>query len=187
MNIKHAQTAIDAAASSGANVVVLPEIWNSPYSSDSFPVYAEDVGAGESPSWRMLSEAAVRNGIVLIGGSIPERAEGRLYNSCFIFDGTGKQIGRHRKVHLFDIDIPGKITFRESETLSAGESVTVVDTDYGRFGVGICYDVRFPELAAICAARGCQVLVYPGAFNMTTGPAHWELLMRARAVDNQVQ
>ena len=185
-NIASARAAIDAAAGRGAEVVVLPEIWNSPYSSASFPEHAEDVGAGASPSWAMLSEAARRNGVVLVGGSIPEREAGRLYNTCFVFDGEGRQLGRHRKVHLFDIDIPGKIRFRESETLSPGQSLTVVDTDHGRLGVGICYDVRFPEMASLYAARGCHVLIYPGAFNLTTGPAHWELLMRSRAVDNQV-
>jgi predicted amidohydrolase len=89
-------------------------------------------------------------------------------------------------VHLFDIDIPGKITFRESEVLSAGNELTLVDTPFGKIGVAICYDVRFPELAMIAARKGAFLLLYPGAFNMTTGPLHWELLARARAVDNQV-
>uniref|UniRef100_A0A2K6M5A1 Omega-amidase NIT2 n=1 Tax=Rhinopithecus bieti TaxID=61621 RepID=A0A2K6M5A1_RHIBE len=89
-------------------------------------------------------------------------------------------------IHLFDIDVPGKITFQESETLSAGDSFSTFDTPYCRVGLGICYDMRFAELAQIYAQRGCQLLVYPGAFNLTTGPAHWELLQRSRAVDNQV-
>uniref|UniRef100_A0A803M8F1 CN hydrolase domain-containing protein n=1 Tax=Chenopodium quinoa TaxID=63459 RepID=A0A803M8F1_CHEQI len=83
-------------------------------------------------------------------------------------------------IHLFDIDIPGKMTFKESKTLTAGENPTIVDTDVGRIGIGICYDIRFQELAAIYAARGAHLLCYPGAFNMTTGPLHWELLQRAR-------
>jgi len=91
-----------------------------------------------------------------------------------------------RKVHLFDIDIPGKITFRESDTLTAGAAGTVVDTEVGRVGVGICYDIRFPELAMTYAQRGARLIVFPGAFNMTTGPVHWELLAKARAVDNQL-
>jgi predicted amidohydrolase len=90
-------------------------------------------------------------------------------------------------VHLFDIDIPGKITFRESEVLSPGNQVTLVDLPgYGRIAVAICYDVRFPELATIAARRGAFALVYPGAFNLTTGPLHWKLLAQARAVDNQI-
>jgi omega-amidase len=83
-------------------------------------------------------------------------------------------------VHLFDIDIPGKITFKESDVLTAGDGPTIVDTDVGRIGVGICYDIRFPELAMLYAARGAHIICYPGAFNMTTGPAHWELLQKAR-------
>lgn len=88
-------------------------------------------------------------------------------------------------MHLFDIDIPGGITFRESDTLSPGDGCTVVDTACGRLGVGICFDIRFPELALLAASRGAQVLVFPGAFNTVTGPLHWELLARARAVDCQ--
>ena len=93
---------------------------------------------------------------------------------------------RCRKTHLFDINIPGKITFRESDTLTGGTALTTATTRYGTLGIGICYDLRFPELAAICQQRGAQLLVYPGAFNMTTGPLHWSLLQRARAVDNQL-
>jgi len=92
----------------------------------------------------------------------------------------------HRKVHLFDINIPGKIKFKESETLTGGKTTNFFDTDFARIGLGICYDIRFPELAMISARQGCHLLVYPGAFNMTTGPLHWELLQRGRAVDNQV-
>jgi omega-amidase len=90
-------------------------------------------------------------------------------------------------VHLFDIDVPGRITFKESDTLSPGRQVTTFDAGpcFGAVGVGICYDVRFPELSLLMAARGARLIIYPGAFNMVTGPAHWELLMRARAVDAQ--
>jgi omega-amidase len=87
--------------------------------------------------------------------------------------------------HLFDIDIPGRITFRESDTLSAGDALSLFDTPWGRVGLGICYDVRFPQLAMLLRAAGASILIYPGAFNTTTGPAHWELLLRARAVDTQ--
>ena len=91
-----------------------------------------------------------------------------------------------RKAHLFDIDIPGKITFKESDTLSPGSSLTCVQTAFATIGVGICYDIRFPEMAMIYRQRGAQLVVFPGAFNMTTGPKHWELLQRARALDNQL-
>ncbi|MED6185079.1 Omega-amidase, chloroplastic [Stylosanthes scabra] len=187
-NIAHARQAIQDAASKGAQLVLLPEIWNSPYSNDSFPVYAEDIDAGgdASPSTAMLSELARHLKITIVGGSIPERSRGNLYNTCCVFGTDGKLKAKHRKIHLFDIDIPGKITFFESKTLTAGETPTIVDTEVGRIGIGICYDIRFPELAMIYAARGAHLLCYPGAFNMTTGPLHWELLQRARATDNQL-
>ncbi|KZV36505.1 hypothetical protein F511_15676 [Dorcoceras hygrometricum] len=187
-NILHARTAIEEAAEKGAKLVVLPEIWNSPYSNDSFPVYAEDIEAGfdASPSTAMLSDIAGLLNITIVGGSIPERSGDKLYNTCCVFGPDGKLKAKHRKIHLFDIDIPGKITFKESKTLTAGETPTTVDTDVGRIGIGICYDIRFQELAMLYAARGAHLICYPGAFNMTTGPLHWELLQRARAVDNQL-
>ncbi|KAH1131793.1 hypothetical protein J1N35_003171 [Gossypium stocksii] len=187
-NIKHARKAIEEASQKGAQLVLLPEIWNSPYSNDSFPVYAEDIDAGgdASPSTAMLSEVASRLKITIVGGSIPERCGDKLYNTCCVFGTDGKLKAKHRKIHLFDINIPGKITFMESKTLTAGETPTVVDTDVGRIGIGICYDIRFTELAMIYAARGAHLICYPGAFNMTTGPLHWELSQRARAMDNQL-
>lgn len=185
-NIQTARQAVQDAAASGAQLVMLPEMWNCPYSNDSFPAFAEDVSSGYAPSYAFMADAARENGVVLVGGSIPERVGNKLYNTCFIFNKNGTLLGRHRKLHLFDIDIPGKITFKESETLTPGDLPTIFDTDIGRIGVGICYDIRFPELAALYASRGAQILLYPGAFNMTTGPAHWELMQRARAVDNQL-
>jgi omega-amidase len=125
----------------------------------------------------------------LIGGSIPEFVpeKKKYYNTSLVFSPAGKLIATHRKTHLFDIDIPGKITFRESEVLSPGNKVTIFDLpEYGKIGLAICYDVRFPELAMIAARKGAFLLVYPGAFNTTTGPMHWSLQGRARAMDNQV-
>jgi len=142
----------------------------------------------ESPSYNHLSALSKEHSIHLIAGSIPEfePSTKKLYNTSLIFSPTGTLLGKHRKVHLFDIDIPGKITFLESQVLTAGDTPTLVDTPYGKVGVGICYDVRFPELAMVAARKGAFAMVYPGTFNMTTGPLHWELLARARAVDNQV-
>mmetsp|Transcript_15627 Transcript_15627/g.54280 ORF Transcript_15627/g.54280 Transcript_15627/m.54280 type:complete len:219 (+) Transcript_15627:238-894(+) len=134
----------------------------------------------------MLRDAAKEHGVYLVGGSIPERDGDRVFNTCTVWGPDGGMLARHRKMHLFDISVPGGITFRESDTLSAGAALTTFDTPYCRFGVGICYDIRFPLLAALMRKAGCKVLLYPGAFNTTTGPAHWELLQRGRAVDNQV-
>ena len=102
------------------------------------------------------------------------------------FSPTGTLLATHRKIHLFDIDIPGKIKFIESDVLSPGSTPTLIETEYGSIGLGVCYDIRFPELAMIAARKGAFLMLYPGAFNMTTGPLHWELLARARAADNQV-
>lgn len=153
------------------------------------------------PTFSMLSQAASEFGVYVIGGSYPERgAKGELYNTSLVFNPSGKRIATHRKMHLFDIDVPGKITFRESDALTAGNQVTVFDFDSSttcagattpgsvqtKIGVGICYDIRFPELAQLMTQKfGAEVLIYPGAFNMTTGPAHWKLLQQGRALDNQ--
>lgn len=205
-NLKHARDMIHRAANGeGAgnvqgkpDLIVLPECFNSPYGHVYFPLYAEKIGfqrgekynvnASESVSVKMLSEAAKTEGVWLLGGSIPERdhSDGKLYNTMTAYSPEGELVAIHRKVHLFDIDIPGKITFKESETLTGGSTTNYFDTEFARVGLGICYDVRFPELAMISARQGCHVLIYPGAFNLTTGPLHWELLQRARAVDNQV-
>jgi omega-amidase len=193
-NLVNARSAIDRAAKGGAKLVSLPECFNSPYAVSAFPKYAEVVpehsGALEleqSPSTAMLIDAAIEHGIYLIGGSIPEiDTDGSIYNTCVIVSPHGEILGKHRKMHLFDIDVPGRITFKESETLSPGNSITTFDMPHGKVGVGICYDIRFPEQSQLMREEGCKLLVFPGAFNMTTGPAHWELLQRGRALDNQL-
>ncbi|XP_061484209.1 omega-amidase NIT2 isoform X1 [Rhineura floridana] len=182
-NLNRACDLVKSAAGQGAKLVVLPECFNSPYGTKYFPEYAEKI-PGEST--QKLSEIAKECGIYLIGGSIPEEDAGKLYNTCPVFGPDGTMLAKHRKIHLFDINVPGKIQFQESETLSPGDRFSVFDTPYCKIGLGICYDIRFAELAQIYTQKGCQLLVYPGAFNLTTGPAHWELLQRGRAVDNQV-
>ncbi|CAG7838265.1 unnamed protein product [Allacma fusca] len=184
-NLKNAFLKIKEAANAGAQIVALPECFNSPYGVDYFPEYAEPVPNGETS--RRLSEWSRENKVYLVGGSIPESGEnGKLYNTCTIWSPNGDLLGSHRKVHLFDIDIPGKISFQESKVLSSGQHLTTFDTEFCRIGVGICYDLRFAEMAQLYREKGCQLLIYPGAFNMTTGPAHWKLLQQARAIDNQL-
>nr|XP_033937903.1 omega-amidase NIT2 isoform X1 [Pseudochaenichthys georgianus] len=182
-NLSRAKRLVKEAAGRGSNLVMLPECFNSPYGTSFFSQYAERI-PGESTE--LLSEAARENQVYLVGGSIPEEDGGKLYNSCIVFGPDGEMILKHRKIHLFDIDVPGKIRFQESETLSPGDTLSMFETPFCKVGVGICYDIRFAELAQLYSRQGCQLLVYPGAFNMTTGPAHWELLQRARAVDNQL-
>ena len=112
--------------------------------------------------------------------------DGSVYNTAYVFDREGRQIAKHRKVHLFDIDVKGGQCFKESDTLTAGNSATVFETEFGKMGLCICYDFRFPELARRMVLEGANVIFVPAAFNMTTGPAHWEVLFRSRAIDNQV-
>lgn len=183
-NIGKAISMLETAARNNANIVVLPEMFNCPYSNDKFPLYAERENNGITI--RAVSEAAQKLGIYIIAGSIPEVSSNHIYNSSFIFDNKGKIIGKHQKMHLFDIDVPGKIRFKESDTLSPGRNITVVDTEFCKIGVAICYDMRFPELLRLMALQGAKLIVIPAAFNMTTGPAHWEILIRTRALDNQV-
>jgi len=183
-NFRTAADWITRCADQGAALVMLPEMFCCPYDSAAFPRYAEPEGGA---TWQALSEAAQRSQVTLVGGSMPEvDSTGKIFNTCYIFDPHGQQVGKHRKMHLFDIDVSGGQRFRESDTLSPGNQVTVVETAFGRLGVAICYDLRFPELARLMALEGAKILAYPGAFNMTTGPAHWEILFRTRALDNQV-
>lgn len=182
-SMKTAEKFIREAAVNGAQVVSLPEMWNCPYSNDYFREYAE---TADGQTVDFLSKLAADLGIYLIGGSIPELDDGKVYNTSFSFDKSGNIIGKHRKVHLFDIDVEGGIRFMESDTLTPGQDMTVIDTEFCKIGVAICYDVRFPEWFRKMALAGAKLIILPAAFNMTTGPAHWDLTMRARALDNQV-
>jgi predicted amidohydrolase len=183
-NIKKALEMIKVAAENKSDMVILPEMFNCPYDNSKFREYAEE--RKNSKTLKAIKESAKELNLYIVAGSIPELEDDNLYNSSFIFDRDGEIIASHRKMHLFDIDIAGKISFKESETLSAGNQITVVDTELCKIGVAICYDIRFPELLRLMALKGAELIVIPGAFNMTTGPAHWETLIRSRAIDNQL-
>ncbi len=182
-NLRKAESMVKEAAQRGADVISLPEIFNCPYSNKFFSEYAED---DKGPTVSLLSSLAKELSVYLIGGSIPEKEGNAIYNTSFIFNRRGELIGRHRKVHLFDIDLKGGITMKESDTLTAGDEITVADTEYGKIGVAICYDVRFPELIRNMALAGARLIVLPAAFTMATGNAHWDITMRTRAMDNQI-
>ena len=182
-NLNRAYTRVAQAAAAGARLICLPEMFTCPYDNNWFRRLAEPA---EGPSWQAMSQWARELGVWLVGGSIPEQEGHRLYNTAFVFDPKGQEIARHRKVHLFDIAVEGGQVFRESDTFTPGDRVTIFDAEGMRFGLCICFDFRFPELARAMTLQGAQVLLVPGAFNMTTGPAHWELLFRQRAVDNQI-
>jgi omega-amidase len=185
-------------------LLMLPEVWNAPYAVDRFAAFAEpipepgaDLTHGPSPSLAMVASLARRHGLAVIAGSIPEQGlAGRIYNTATVGDPRGVLLAKHRKLHLFDVDVPGGICFRESDSLTAGEDLTVLSgssdplrtglQEPPNLGLLICYDIRFPELALLMQQRhGCTLLAIPAAFNTTTGPRHWHLVMRARAIDTQ--
>ncbi|ODQ60758.1 hypothetical protein WICANDRAFT_51433 [Wickerhamomyces anomalus NRRL Y-366-8] len=188
-NLAHAKEFILKALEkdSSIDLVILPECFNSPYSVTEFSKYAEKIPDGESTQF--LSKLAKDQKILIVGGSIPELGDdGKIYNTSITFNRQGEIIGKHRKVHLFDIDIPNGITFKESITLTGGDKATTIELpEFGNIGEGICYDIRFPELATVAAReKNAFAMVYPGAFNTVTGPLHWHLLARSRAIDNQI-
>jgi omega-amidase len=158
-------------------------MFNCPYDSSYFSRFAESY-PGESTE--LLSELAAFHSVYIIGGSIPERAQKNIYNTSFSFGRKGNLIGRYRKIHLFDVEIEGGISFKESETITAGNDSTVIETEFCKIGIAICYDMRFPELIRKMVLGGAKIIIVPAAFNMTTGPAHWHILARTRALDNQV-
>jgi len=192
-NIKKAIQMIRDSKKQGADLAVLPEMFNCPYENEKFIEYGEEFE--DSPTLNRIAETAKEEDIYVLAGSIPEiemslaedeKDEKSIYNTSVLFDNHGKILGKHRKMHLFDIDVKGKIYFKESDTLSAGSNVTVIETELAKIGIGICYDIRFVELSRIMALNGAEILIFPGAFNLTTGPAHWEILFKSRALDNQV-
>lgn len=182
-NIAAVKAMLDSYDGPEADFVMLPEIFTCPYDNSCFPRFAE---SAEGETFLFLSDLAREGRRYVIGGSIPELDNGKIYNTSYIFDRSGKLIGRHRKIHLFDIDVKGGQYFRESDVLSPGSQITVFDTEFGKMGVCICFDIRFPDLFIRMREAGVKMVFIPAAFNMTTGPAHWETLFRSRALDQQI-
>ena len=182
-NLERLGDVLDRQELKGVDLVTVGEMFNCPYETQNFPVYAEEEGG---MCWQICSDLAKEHQIYLSAGSMPEKdSEGHIYNTAYVFDRQGRQIAKHRKMHLFDINVEGGQSFRESDTLTAGNDVVVFDTEFCRMGICVCYDFRFPELPRLMALKGAEVILVPAAFNMTTGPAHWELMFRQRAVEDQ--
>ena len=182
-NLETAARLIAEAAAAGAQLVALPEYFPLIGASDADRLVAREA-FGDGPIQRFLAETASRHGIWLVGGSLPLMADdpAKLRNSCLVFDPSGQQVARYDKIHLFAF-AKGAESYDEAKTIEAGEVPVAFDTALGRAGLGICYDLRFPELFR--ALGVVDLLVIPAAFTDTTGRAHWELLLRARAVENQ--
>lgn len=185
-NLAQAGALIEAAAAAGARLVALPENFSFMGLKDADKrAVAESAGSG--PVQDFLGATAARLKVWLIGGTTPLRAgaDGRVAAASLVFDAQGCQVARYDKIHLFDVDIPGRAeSYRESAHVAAGSHVQVIDTPAGRLGLSVCYDVRFPELYRQLSAAGAQLLVVPSAFTGPTGRAHWETLLRARAIEN---
>ena len=184
-NIEKAILMIKQSKKQGADLAVLPEMFNCPYENEKFIEYAEELE--ESVTLKEIAKVAKEENIHVLAGSIPElelneknnddkdniNEKQSIYNTSVFFDNHGKILGKHRKMHLFDIDVKGKIYFKESDTLSAGNEFTVIKTELAKIGIGICYDIRFVELSRIMALEGAEILIFPGAFNLTTGLCNW--------------
>lgn len=183
-NLKTAREMVKQAADQGARLISLPEMFNGSYQPRVMEQNAE-LYPGKTSDF--LASLAQELQITLVGGSIAEKdRNGRLYNTSFVFGPRGELLARHRKMHLFDIDIPGKVTFQESSVLSAGNDLQIFEVDGIKAAVIICYDVRFPEIFRILADRNVEVVLVPAAFTIPTGTVHWEITMRTRAIDNQI-
>ncbi|MBZ0093532.1 MAG: carbon-nitrogen hydrolase family protein [Burkholderiales bacterium] len=181
-NLSEAGRLIEMAVEMGARMVVLPEFFAIMGIHDSDKVAVSE-SEGKGPIQRFMSATAKKYGIWLVGGSIPLQASvpGKVRNSCLVYDDKGKQVARYDKIHLFGLDL-GNEHYREEDTIEPGDRVVVVETPFGKLGLSVCYDLRFPELYR--AMKEVDVIVIPSAFTETTGKAHWETLVRARAIEN---
>jgi predicted amidohydrolase len=184
-NIERAGRLVARAAATGADVVVLPEKWNAFGAADVLRTNAESLDGGETAE--AMSSWARDHKITLVGGSIAERREGRekLSNTSVVFGSDGEIVALYRKIHMFDVEVGGRV-YRESESEEPGEeTAAIAEVEGWKVGLTICYDLRFPELYRILAVEGAELITVPAAFTLFTGKDHWELLLRARAVENQ--
>jgi predicted amidohydrolase len=184
-NLREAKHWVRHAAAQGARVVALPEVFIWRGSKKFEREFAEPI---PGPSSAALAELARELGIYLLAGSILEEIPGSqtAYNTSLLFDPTGKVIASYRKIHLFDVDLANGVSLRESDTRAHGEVVVAAKTELCSMGLSVCYDLRFPELYRGLASQGADVVFIPSAFTAYTGEAHWETLLRARAIENQV-
>lgn len=184
-NLATADRLIDEAAAMGAQMVGLPEMFNLLGTNEEILAGGEAV---PGPTSRFLAQKARQHGIYLHGGSFMEKVEGKnkVWNTTLVFDPNGEVVARYRKIHLFDIHIEGKVDSKESDIVEAGREMVTFETEHGYFGLSICYDIRFPELYRALTLAGARVVFQPAAFTLYTGKDHWETLIRARAIENQV-
>jgi deaminated glutathione amidase len=183
-NLAAAERLVRAAAADGAEIVALPEKWNLLGPPEALVAGAEPL---DGPSVNAARSWARELGIQLVAGSISEHVEGRkrLANTSLLIDPAGKIAAAYRKIHMFDVDVGG-VSYRESDVEEPGDEIVVADAGGPKVGLSVCYDLRFPELYRILAIRGAKLITVPSAFTMQTGKDHWEVLLRARAIESQV-
>jgi deaminated glutathione amidase len=185
-NLAEAEKLIKIAVQQKAELVVLPENFAIMGMEETDKVkIAEEPGSGLLQNF--LKETAIRHKIWLVGGTIPLRSDepGKVYAACLLINPQGEQVARYNKIHLFDVTIEASNeSYTESETISAGEDIVVVDTPFGRLGFAVCYDLRFPELFRAMVEQNMEICAVPSAFTSLTGKVHWESLLRSRAIEN---
>lgn len=185
-NLLEAERLLEQAAAAGAQLAVLPENFALMGMQDRDVLdYREDDGAG--PIQRFIAERCRRHRLWIVAGTIPLRCEdpGRLAAACMLYDDQGERVARYDKIHLFDVTLVGSgESYNESATVRPGREAVVAETPFGRLGLAVCYDLRFPELFRALLDQGAELLALPAAFTAVTGKAHWESLLRARAIEN---
>jgi nitrilase len=187
-NLEQARELLEEAAARGARLAALPENFSFMGLKDADKRAVAEAD-GQGPAQDFLAGISRRLKLWIVGGTVPLRAgaasDGGVAAASLVYDADGRRAARYDKIHLFDVDIPGRIeAYRESRHVAPGAAAAVVDTAVGRLGLSVCYDVRFPELYRHLSAAGAQLLVVPSAFTAPTGRAHWETLLRARAIEN---
>jgi omega-amidase len=181
VNLLRAEEMLKEAAAYGADMAILPEMFTIKYNPKLFFIASEPL---ISETYGMLSQTAKETNMAIIGGSMPEFHMGKVYNTCLVFDKDGEFVGRYRKAHLFDVEFED-FRFKESEVITAGDNLPLIFDEPIKTGVSICFDIRFPEWSRIMMEKCVELIALPAAFSNTTGPRHWELLLRARALDNR--
>jgi predicted amidohydrolase len=185
-NLEQAGLLLEEAAGRGARLAALPENFSFMGLKDADKRAAAEAD-GTGPAQEFLAATARRLRLWIVGGTVPLVAgsDGRVAAACLVYDSDGERAARYDKIHLFDVEIPGRSErYRESAHVAPGSAAVVIDTPAGRLGLSVCYDVRFPELYRHLSAAGAQILAVPSAFTSATGRAHWETLLRARAIEN---
>lgn len=186
-NLQRAAQLVAEAVDQGARLVVLPENF-AYYGSKNLQEIAQQERTSHGPARQFMAELAASQGVWLVGGTVPvaDADFKKGFASCFVYDDTGEEVARYNKIHLFDVDVGDTHNhYRESDDYMHGTKPVVVEAPFGKIGLSVCYDLRFAELYRELAERGAEIIVVPSAFTATTGEAHWQLLLRARAVENQ--